>query len=96
MPRWLTRIFWILLSLGLAAFAYGPLRGAGPVGEDFQVLHDASQIAWPAETGAEDPGLGGLLEVHGQDERPADSPHAPQRQPQAHGVHHGASVYAVD
>ena len=70
MPRWLTRIFWILLSLGLAAFAYGPLRGAGPVGEDFQVLHDASQIAWPAETGAEDPGLGDLLEVHGQDERP--------------------------
>jgi len=70
MPRWLPRLFWILLSLGLAAFAYGPLRGAGPVGEDFQVLHDASRIAWPAETGAEDPGLGDLLDVHGQDERP--------------------------
>ena len=68
MPRWLPRLLWILLSLALAAFAYGPLKGAGPVGEDFQVLHDASRIAWPAE--GESPGLSGLLEVHGQDERP--------------------------
>jgi len=68
MPRWLPRLLWILLSLALAAFAYGPLKGAGPVGEDFQVLDDVSRIAWPAE--GEGPGLSGLLEVHGQDERP--------------------------
>ena len=68
MPRWIHRLFWILLSLALAAFAYGPLKGAGPVGEDFQVLDDVSRIAWPAE--GEGPGLSGLLEVHGQDERP--------------------------
>jgi hypothetical protein len=70
MPRWFTRLFWILLSLGLAAFAYGPLRGAGPVGDDFQVLSDASAIAWPSEDGAEEFELGDLFQVHGQDERP--------------------------
>ena len=70
MPRWFPRLFWILLSLGLAAFAYGPLRGAGPVGDDFQVLNDASAIAWPTEDGAEEFELGDLFQVHGQDERP--------------------------
>ena len=48
MPRWLPRLLWILLSLALAGFAYGPLKGAGPVGEDFQVLDDVSRIAWHA------------------------------------------------
>jgi hypothetical protein len=70
MPRWLPRLLWILLSLALAGFAYGPLKGAGPVGEDFQVLDDVSKIAWPAESLEEGPGLSELLEVHGQDERP--------------------------
>jgi len=70
MPRWLPRLLWILLSLALAGFAYGPLEGAGPVGEDFQVLDDVSRIAWPAEEDGEGPGLRELLEVHGQDERP--------------------------
>ena len=73
MPRWLPRLLWILLSLALAAFAYGPLKGAGPVGEDFQVLDDASRIAWPTEEEGEGPGLSELLEVHGQDERPLAS-----------------------
>lgn len=40
------------------------------MGEDFQVLDDASRIAWPAEDGEERGGLGELLRVHGQDERP--------------------------
>ena len=40
------------------------------MGEDFQVLDDASRIAWPAENGEERGGLGELLRVHGQDERP--------------------------
>ena len=70
MPRWFPKLFWISLSLGLAAFAYGPLRGAGPVGEDFQVLSDASRIAWPSEDGAEAFELSDLFQVHGQDERP--------------------------
>jgi len=70
MPQWLPRLLWILLSLTLAGFAYGPLQGAGPVGEDFQVLDDVSRIAWPADSEAEKPGLSELLEVHGQDERP--------------------------
>ncbi|MCH2107485.1 MAG: hypothetical protein MK291_12685, partial [Planctomycetes bacterium] len=70
MPRWLPRLLWIVLSLTLAGLAYGPLQGAGPVGEDFQVLDDVSRIAWPADSEAEKPGLSELLEVHGQDERP--------------------------
>ena len=70
MPRWFPKLFWISLSLGLAAFAYGPLKGAGPVGDDFQVLSDASRIAWPSEDGAEEFSFSELFQVHGQDERP--------------------------
>ncbi|MCH2103072.1 MAG: hypothetical protein MK297_03555 [Planctomycetes bacterium] len=69
MPRWLPRFLWITLTLGLAGFAYGPLHGAGPVGEDFQVLDDVSRITQPA--GDEERSvLSQLLDVHGQDERP--------------------------
>ena len=70
MPRWFPKLFWISLSLGLAAFAYGPLKGAGPVGDDFQVLSDASRIAWPSEDGTEEFSFSELFQVHGQDERP--------------------------
>jgi hypothetical protein len=40
------------------------------VGEDFQVLHDVSRIAFPAQGTLDQVGLGDLLGVHGQDERP--------------------------
>jgi hypothetical protein len=66
----LRRAAFVLGLLFLAAYAYSPLWGAGPLGADLVTLLDVGPVAWPGARGDGSFGLADLYGVHGLGERP--------------------------
>ncbi len=64
-----SRVWWALIPL-LLLFVYGPLVGAGPVGEDYQVLVESSRAVNSELGGAVDGGVDLMYSRAGTDARP--------------------------